>query len=135
MDRLDTIRLFDQLCTTGKHCNMNTKTFVASHPITGLNHRSAEIVNLMVITLQDVNQPDIMRFTRSFLGPKLGLSPGLINRAIEYIARHAQGVFIWVHLVIEEALKYAGWLYRAGDIWLLEKPPDRVRRVLQTHSY
>jgi hypothetical protein len=65
------------------------------------------MADLKMIKLEDVNKPDISRFTRSFLGPELGLSPELIRQATEYVIQNAHGVFIWVYLVKEEVLKYA----------------------------
>jgi hypothetical protein len=106
-DRLEIVQLLRQLCTPTNPCSVNTKAFIASRPITGLNHLSTGVAELKVITLQEVNEPDILRFTESFLGPNLGLSADLIRQAKEYIVRNAQGVFIWVHLVKEEVLKYA----------------------------
>jgi energy-coupling factor transporter ATP-binding protein EcfA2 len=106
-DRLEIVQLLRQLCETKESCVVRSKVFIASRPIKGLDRHSAEIANLKVITLQDVNKPDISRFTRSFLGPNLGLSPNLIHEAIEYIIQNAQGVFIWVHLVRGEVLEYS----------------------------
>jgi hypothetical protein len=106
-DRLGIVQLLRGLCAKREHCLVSSKAFIASRPITGLNHRSARAAGLKVITLQEVNEPDILRFTESFLGPNLGLSPDLIRQAKEYIAQNAQGVFIWVHLVKEELLRYS----------------------------
>src|ERR1700704_5204274 len=57
-DRLEILRLLCELCATTRWpCSVRSKVFIASRPITGLNRRSAEIANLKVITLQDVNEP------------------------------------------------------------------------------
>jgi hypothetical protein len=80
---------------------------MASRPITGLNYHSAGNTGLRVITLQDVNGPDILRCTESFLGPELELSPKLLRQAKEYIIQNARGVFIWVFMVREQVLRYA----------------------------
>jgi hypothetical protein len=106
-DRREIVQLLRQLCATRESCIVNSKVFIASRPITGLNYHSAEIDGLKVITLQDVNKPDILRFTQSFMSPVLGLSPDLICQATEYIIQNARGVFIWVHLVRVEVLKHA----------------------------
>jgi hypothetical protein len=60
-----------------------------------------------MIRLQDVNCSDISKFAESFLGPELDLPPDIIHPIIEYIVRNTQGVFIWVHLVRKELIKYA----------------------------
>jgi hypothetical protein len=106
-DRLEIVQLLRQLCATKGPCLVKSKVFIASRPITGLNHHAAEIANLKVITLQDVNEPYILRFTQSFLNTNLGLSHDLVRQATEFIIQNARGVFIWVHLVKVEMLKYA----------------------------
>jgi hypothetical protein len=41
------------------------------------------------------------------LDSKLDLPSDIVRQAKEYIVQNAQGVFIWVHLVREELLRYA----------------------------
>jgi hypothetical protein len=120
-DRLEMVQLLHELCAKREACVVSSKVFIASRPITGLNHRLARVAGLKIITLQEVNEPDILRFTESFLGPNLGLSPELIRQAKEYIAQNAQGVFIWVYLVRMELLKYADNGCRGREIVSLLK--------------
>jgi hypothetical protein len=81
------------------------KVFVASRPVVGLSGHPAKIYKM--IRLQDVNHSDILKFAKSFLGPELDLPPDIIHLAMEYIVRNAQGVFIWVHLLRKQMIKYA----------------------------
>ena len=102
-ERFDIIELLRELCAAKGHCIV--KVFVASRPVAGLSGNSA-MTNKM-IRLQDVNHLDIVAFAESFLGPDLGLPLDISRQASDYIARNAQGVFVWVRLVREELLKYA----------------------------
>ena len=102
-ERSDVIEMLRELCAAKGPCIV--KVFVASRPVRGLRGRLANIHK--VIRLQDVNASDIIAFTRSFLGPEIGLPPEVIRQATEYIVQHAQGVFVWVNLVREELLRFA----------------------------
>ena len=101
-DRYDVIQLLHRLCAIKGPCVV--KVFVASRPIVGLNRHSAE--KDKVIRLEDVNAPDISNFAESFL-LRLEFPPDIIKEAKEYIVQNAQGVFVWVHLVKEELLRFA----------------------------
>jgi len=103
-DRRNIIQLLRQLCSTNLKTHCRVKIFLSSRPIAGLMHRAPDH---KVIKLQDENTPDIMKFAESFLGPELELPPDILKWAMEYIVTHAQGVFIWVHLVKQELLAYA----------------------------
>jgi hypothetical protein len=125
-DRRDTIRLLRRLCSATTPC---IKVFLASRPTAGLNqiHR--------IIRLQDENRPDISKFTQSFLDLDLELPPEILHHATEYIVQHAQGVFVWVHLVREELLKYAERGVTKKEIFaFLESLPTELeglyRRIL-----
>ena len=102
-ERSDVINLLHELCSTEGHCIV--KALVASRPVSGLNGRLAKAQK--VIRLQDVNGSDILAFTRSFLSSEIDLPPEDILQATEYIAQHAQGVFVWVDLVRKELLRFA----------------------------
>ncbi|KAF8535379.1 hypothetical protein BDD12DRAFT_893073 [Trichophaea hybrida] len=84
-DRRDIIHLLYQLRETKKLCIVKIKN---------------------IIKLQDENKPDILKFVESFLA-NLKLSPTYYCKVKDYIVRHAQAVFGWVHLVGQELLKYA----------------------------
>ncbi|KAF8535046.1 hypothetical protein BDD12DRAFT_660917, partial [Trichophaea hybrida] len=112
-DRHDIIRLLHQLCITKKHCIV--KVFVASRPIAWLSHRVAEIKT--IIKLQDENEPDILKFAKFFLA-ELKLSTKSHKDTKDYIIQNAQGVFVWVHLVQKELLKYHATGYRDQDIYV-----------------
>ena len=101
-DRYDVIQLLHGLCVTKGPCVV--KVFVASRPIIGLNRHSVE--KDKSIRLEDVNSSDILNFAESFL-LELKFPPHIISKAKEYIVQNAQGVFVWVHLVKEELLRYA----------------------------
>ena len=102
-ERSDVIKLFYGLCASKGPCIV--KTFVASRPISGLIRHSEKVHK--VIRLQDFNTSAILAFTRSFLGPEIGLPPEDIREATEYIVHHAQGVFVWVDLVGKELLRFS----------------------------
>ena len=101
--RSDVIKLLRELCAAKGPCIM--KAFVASRPISGLTGHPENIHK--VIRLQDVNTSAILAFTRSFLGPEIGLPPEDVREATEYIVHHAQGVFVWVDLVRKELLRFS----------------------------
>jgi hypothetical protein len=103
-DRRNIIQLLCQLCSINMKTPCIVKIFLASRPIAGLSICSPQT---QVIKLQDENMADILEFAGSFLGPELGLPPDILHQAAEYIAAHAQGVFVWVHLVKQELLAYA----------------------------
>ena len=100
-DRYKVIELLREMCMAGP-CIV--KVFVASRPILDLYRSSAK--NHKVIRLEDVNSQDILNYAESFLS-ELRLPPGIIHQAKEYVAQHAQGVFVWVHLVKEELCRHA----------------------------
>ena len=112
-ERRDVIRLLHQLCDTMKHSIV--KVFIASRPIAGLSQCFANIKN--IIKLQDENEPDILRFTESFLA-ELMFPIQLYNDTKDYIIQNAQGVFVWVYLVQKELLNYHATGYRNKDIYL-----------------
>jgi hypothetical protein len=101
-ERYDVIKLLHELCAAKGPCVV--KVFVASRPVVGLSSYSAKTHK--IIRLQDVNHSDIVKFAKSFLGPELDLPPDIVDSATQYIDRNAQGVFVWVHLVREELIKY-----------------------------
>ncbi|KAF8533282.1 hypothetical protein BDD12DRAFT_866039 [Trichophaea hybrida] len=111
-DRRDIIQLLHQLCTTKKLCIV--KVVVASRPIAWLNHRVPDIKN--IIKLQDENEPDILKFTESFL-EELKLPTTSHNDTKDYIIHNARGVFVWVRLVQMELLKYHATGCRNKDIY------------------
>jgi hypothetical protein len=102
-DRRDTIQLLRHLCSATP-C---IKVFLASRPAAGLNPTAGRNRIHRIIKLQDENRPDILKFAQSFLDLDFELPPEILHHATEYIVEHAQGVFLWVHLVREELLKYA----------------------------
>jgi hypothetical protein len=113
-DRRDIITLLRQLCGN-EHSTCVVKIFVASRPITGLNHNVAEIEH--IIKMQDENGLDILKFAESFLG-KLKLSAIFHRKTKDYIIQYAQGVFVWVYLVQNELLlNYHETGYRNQDIY------------------
>jgi ankyrin repeat domain-containing protein 50 len=123
-DRRDILkRLFD-LCSRSKCCVF--KIFVASRPISELDHRISNIHHSS-IKLQDQTEPAIKEFACSFLGPDLGFTGNLLHEATTYIVDHAQGVFLWVVLVWKELLPFAEGGYRKKEIFeQLKKLPTEL---------
>ncbi|KAF8535735.1 hypothetical protein BDD12DRAFT_326423 [Trichophaea hybrida] len=103
-DRGNIIQLLCQLCSTEMKTLCRVKIFLASRPMTRLHIHVSET---QVIKLQDENETDILEFAKSFLGPQLELPLNILHEATDYIVAHAQGVFVWVHLVKQELLAYA----------------------------
>ncbi|KAF8539938.1 hypothetical protein BDD12DRAFT_980660 [Trichophaea hybrida] len=101
-DRRDIFQLLRHLCSTKTPCKV--KIFLASRPIAGLRYHAGET---RVIELQNENKRDILNFAESFLGPELELPSDILRQATDYVVGHAQGVFVWVHLVKQELLAYA----------------------------
>jgi len=130
-DRLGIIKLLLQLCGN-KNCACIVKVFIASRPIAGLSRHEAEIKN--IIKMQDANGPDILKFTKSFLA-NLSLSSKCRSKTEDYIVQNAQGVFVWVHLVEKELVKYNTTGYSNNEIYdFLKSLPTELdsfyRRIL-----
>lgn len=122
-DRNAIIELLRQLCKNEQHVCV-VKVFIASRPITELSHNVAGMEN--IIKLQDENGPDILKFAESFL-ETLKLSPRCHAMTKGYIIQKAQGVFVWVHLVEKELLKYLRTGYSNDDIYdFLETLPTEL---------
>jgi len=102
-NRRDVLQVLFDLCSKKNGCIV--KIFISSRPIGVLEHRNREFHNF--IRLQDETRDDINNFARSFLGSDLNFTGSLLQRATNYITRHAQGVFVWVRLVKEELQPYA----------------------------
>ncbi|KAA8895136.1 hypothetical protein FN846DRAFT_785447, partial [Sphaerosporella brunnea] len=77
------------------------KVLLASRPI---NERPVGFDSgCQRILLQEKNKKDIGNYTRAFLGDlSFGLDQEIIAEAKEYIIAHADGVFVWVHLIEKE---------------------------------
>jgi hypothetical protein len=131
-DRYDIIDFLHEICTRKGPCIV--KVFIASRPIDRLNRYSAE--NHKMIRLEEVSSLDILKFAESFLS-NLKLPPDIIRQAKDYIVQHAQGVFVWVHLVKKELRRYAERGYTKNQIFrFLESLPTELegfyeRMILQ----
>lgn len=103
-DRRNILQLLFDLCS--KKGALIVKVFIASRPVVELEHHIKHSHNF--IRLQEETEPDISNFTRATLqDPGLDLSGDLLLRATNHIIEHAQGVFLWVHLIGQELLIYA----------------------------
>ena len=114
--RIDAIKLLYELCAGKGSCI--AKVFVASRPVIGLS--GYLVKSHKMIRLQDLNSPDILKFAESVLGgseSELGLPPVIAHLATKFIIENAQGVFVWVHLVGEELLRYAREGYTKKQIF------------------
>ncbi|KAF8244518.1 hypothetical protein K440DRAFT_666268, partial [Wilcoxina mikolae CBS 423.85] len=104
-DRHDILQRLVDLCsaTEGK-CIV--KIFIASRPVVELDNKISNLHN--IIRLQAQNAKDISNFVLSILdNPAFDFTSEIIDIARSYIVEHAQGVFLWVNLVLKELLKYA----------------------------
>jgi len=94
-DREDAISLLWNLAATEGNC---LKVCLACRPINDLPKGIDSDPRCHHLLLQERNKQDIMGYTHSFLGD-LDLSPGSKADANKYIINHADGVFVWVHLI------------------------------------
>lgn len=88
---------------------MNTKcvvkVFLASRPINDLHHDLMDSCNR--ILLQEENRGDIEKYTDDFLGDRVFCRvEGFKKHAKEYIAKCADGVFLWVSLIRKDLVRY-----------------------------
>ncbi|KAA8893235.1 hypothetical protein FN846DRAFT_229021 [Sphaerosporella brunnea] len=108
-DRREVVQLLlDDLCSRTEIAPSGfvVKVFIASRPIGDLMHRMQESHHL--ITLQEETKQDIADLARSRLqSQELHFDGDILDQATTYIVEHAQGVFLWVHLVLEELLMCA----------------------------
>jgi len=113
-DRRDILQLLLKLC-----CNNCCifKVFVASRPVVELNHLIGK--SQAVIRMQDMNKVDIQNYVQSFLHPQLEseISENDLHQAKEYILEHAQGVFLWVHLVGNELIRFVETGYSRREMF------------------
>ena len=125
-DRRDILELLFRLCSETKYCVV--KVFVASRPVAVLERRIGEFHNF--IRLQDETKSDISKFASSFL-ERLEFT-GFLEQATEYIVKHAQGVFLWVHLVREELLAYDEQGRAEADVFeFLKSLPTELEEFYQ----
>ncbi|KAF8242574.1 hypothetical protein K440DRAFT_565065, partial [Wilcoxina mikolae CBS 423.85] len=101
-DRLNVIRLLFALCS-GQNA-LIVKVFIASRPVAEIEHLVKKAHNFM--KLEEENESDIIKLTHATL-QDLDLTGDLLLRATNHIIQHAQGVFLWVHLIGQELFVYA----------------------------
>ncbi|KAF8539795.1 hypothetical protein BDD12DRAFT_75231 [Trichophaea hybrida] len=103
-DRREILRRLVDLCSpTESKCVV--KVFIASRPVVELGNKISKCHN--VIRLQAQNKDDISNFVRFDLDNlSHDFTSDILDRATSYIVDHAQGVFLWAHLVLKELLKY-----------------------------
>jgi hypothetical protein len=71
-----------------------------------------------------------LHFAASFLGPKLELSPEILLEAKNFIHHNAHGVFVWVHLVARQLVKYGERGYtKQGIIDFLNSLPTELEEL------
>ena len=107
-DRADIVNLLHEASTPAKPTDKGcvVKVFLASRPINDI-HR----VNIPVdqrIRLQEKNRADIKKYTRHLFKKPIfsPYSDGAMGKIEEYIAKHADGVFLWVRVVGDELENY-----------------------------
>ncbi|RPB12649.1 hypothetical protein P167DRAFT_150611 [Morchella conica CCBAS932] len=116
-DRTDIIQFFQKLTerTDGSDGKCLVKVFLTSRPINEL-HPSG-LNGVYRIVLQERNKKDIESYTDAFLQNSVFDSVGGAKPALkEYIMEHADGVFLWVHLVAKELVQYAMKGSRQGKL-------------------
>lgn len=119
-DRHDVLKLLFDLCPPTNRCIV--KVFVASRPVAELEHY--EFRNS--ITLEYETKSDISTFAESSLKD---LNPTSSHtEATEYIVNNAEGVFLWVKLVLKELQKRVGKGFSEAQIYeSLKKLPKGLK--------
>jgi len=126
-DRWDIVQLLHKL-TSMRSCIV--KILLTSRPTNELDHHFWKPHNY--IRLQSANSTDILMFSNSILGRDLGLPSHILTSVKDYIATHAHGLFIWVHLIKEELLQYIERGYTANMIYrLLQSLPTELERFYE----
>jgi hypothetical protein len=81
------------------------KIFLASRPINELHPDLMHRCN--TILLQNRNRNDIENYTQAFLNtPRFSCMHTIKEEVMKYIVENADGVFLWVHLVTNELLRF-----------------------------
>lgn len=128
-DRRDILQLLLELC---RYSCCVFKVFVASRPVVELKHLIRK--SQAVIRMQDMNKTDIQNYVQLFLHPELEpeLSKHDLHQSKKYILEHAQGVFLWVHLVGNELIRFVETGYTRREIFIfLEGLPKELNGLYQ----
>lgn len=128
--RQEVLHLLFRLCDERK--NTITRVFIASRPVDGpWLERQRECQS--VITLQNETKLEIEKFANSFL-MELYLTD-ILNDALSYIIKHAEGVFLWVKLVGRELARYSRLGHSQEDIFkFLQSLPTELEDFY-THMF
>jgi hypothetical protein len=97
-DRRDIIKLLFELC---RDASYTVKIFIASRPVGALNFLSEKEATLSRIKLEAENKSDIERIVGIFL-KDTDFDGEMSHKISEYILKHADGVFVWVRLVLSQ---------------------------------
>lgn len=102
-DRFHILRLLFGLYSGNNH--LVVRVFIASRPIAEMVHLVNQSHNFIKL------QEETVRHNSTYLcyssGPGLALTGELFLRAKDHITEHAQGVFLWVHLIGMKLLTHA----------------------------
>ncbi|KAI5838331.1 hypothetical protein DFP73DRAFT_485987 [Morchella snyderi] len=133
-DRTEIIQFFRKLTervddTSDGKCLV--KVCLTSRPINELH--ASSLGGYYRILLQERNKKDIESYTDAFLQNSVFDSVGGAKPALkEYIMEHADGMFLWVHLVAKELVKYAMKGSRQGKLLkFLKSPPKGLEDFYQ----
>jgi hypothetical protein len=127
-DRKEMVELLCGLCSGSRRCII--KIFLASRPISELQSQVHDLGKHQIIRLQDQNAGDISRFTAAFLEHELMLTGQDLEDIKAYILKHAEGVFVWVHLIKQELLAFPATGYGRNDIFdYLKSLPTEIKEL------
>jgi hypothetical protein len=112
-DRSEMVKLLCGLSEGSRRCII--KIFLASRPLSELRYQ-VQPERHGIIRMQDENKDDISRFTVDFLEHDLKLTSRDLEETKDYIVKHAEGVFVWVHLIKEVLIAYRRTGFTRNDI-------------------
>jgi hypothetical protein len=128
-DRNEVVKLLCGLCEKSRECII--KIFLSSRPISELQYH-VHLGRHGIIKLQDENSADISKFTVGFLEHDLRLTGRDLEDIKAYIVEHAEGVFVWVHLIKEVLLTYHRTGCRRDEIFTyLKRLPREIKELYQ----
>ena len=105
-DRADIVDFLREVSSSEKPTGCVVKVLLASRPINEIRHSSIPVTQR--IRLQERNGEDIKEYTYQLVKTEVfsSYSDDNRNEIKDYIVKHADGVFLWVHVICCELVKY-----------------------------
>ena len=98
-DRADIVDFLREISSPEKPTRCVVKVLLASRPINETQHFSIPVIQQ--IRLQERNEEDIKEYTYQLVKKEVfsSYSNNTRNEIKDYIVKHADGVFLWVHVI------------------------------------